>query len=97
MVVGQSQTELLEIVLAGRATSRLACLLNGRTEQRDENRDDRDHDEQLNERETFFLACHELPPMTRKNTSRNPAVEIWVHYLHERWTIANQNNGFSAR
>src|SRR5205807_9474136 len=40
------------VVLALRAPRRLARLLNGGQQQRDQNGDNRDHDQQLNQRET---------------------------------------------
>src|SRR5690606_41587265 len=48
VVVVQSQPELLEAVFALSAAGGFASLLDGRQEQRNEDRDDRDHDEQLN-------------------------------------------------
>src|SRR5690606_7341152 len=45
------QGQLLEVVLALRAASGLACLLNGGQEQGDEDRDNSDHDQQFDEGE----------------------------------------------
>ena len=44
----------VQAVRGPRAVGRLAHLLDGRDEQPDEDRDDRDHDEQLDERESGF-------------------------------------------
>src|SRR5207244_13345708 len=49
--VGQGQADLLEVVLALRAGGCLANLLDGRQEQADQDRDDGDHDEQLDQGE----------------------------------------------
>jgi hypothetical protein len=46
------QAELLEVVRAPEAGSRLAHLLDGGQQEADEDGDDRDHDQQLDERET---------------------------------------------
>ena len=52
IVVGlHRQADLLEIVFALRAASGLASLLNGRQEQGNQDGDDRDHHQQLDERE----------------------------------------------
>ncbi len=51
MIVVQGQAHLLEIVLALGAAGRLARLLHSRQQQGNQDRDDRDHDEQLNQGE----------------------------------------------
>ena len=51
-VVGQSQTDLLEVVLALAPASSLAGLLHRGQQQRDQNGDDRDHHEQFNKCKT---------------------------------------------
>ena len=50
--VERGQAELLEVVHALRAAGRLACRLHGGQEQRDQDRDDRDHDQQFDQCET---------------------------------------------
>ena len=51
-VVLRRQPELLQVVGALRAACRLAGRLDGREQQRDQHRDDRDHHQQLDQRET---------------------------------------------
>ena len=48
----QGQRQLLEVVLRLRPGGRLADLLHGGQEQADQDRDDRDHHQQLDQRET---------------------------------------------
>jgi len=50
------QGDLLQVVLAARAGRRLAHLLHRRQKEADQDRDNRDHDQQLNERETTSSA-----------------------------------------
>jgi hypothetical protein len=50
VVVGESETDLLEIIAAGRSSARFAGSLDRRQEKPDEGTDDRDHHEQLDER-----------------------------------------------
>jgi hypothetical protein len=47
------QPDLLEVVAALHPPPRLAGRLHGGQEEADEHRDDRDHDEQFDERETM--------------------------------------------
>ena len=51
VIVVAGNAELLEIVAALRAAGRFAGGLNGRKQQGDEDRDNRDHDQQLDQRE----------------------------------------------
>jgi hypothetical protein len=46
----QCQANLVQVVLALRAPRRLARLLDGRQQQGDQDRDDRDHHQQFNQR-----------------------------------------------
>jgi hypothetical protein len=50
-VIQDREADLLEVVLALGAVGRLADLLDGRQQQAHQHRNDRDHDEQLDERE----------------------------------------------
>jgi hypothetical protein len=52
VVVMGGETQLFEVVFALSAAGGFAGLLNGWEEQSDEDRDDRDHHEQFDERET---------------------------------------------
>jgi len=52
VVVVQRKPELLHVVDALRAASGLASRLNRRQQQGDQNRDDGDHDQQLDQRES---------------------------------------------
>ena len=52
VIVVQRQTDLLEVVLALRASSRLARLLHSRQQNRDQNRDNENHDQQFDEGES---------------------------------------------
>jgi hypothetical protein len=49
VVVGESETDLLEIIAAGRSSAGFAGSLDRRQEKPDERADDRDHHEQLDE------------------------------------------------
>jgi hypothetical protein len=51
-MVLESQTDLLEMVLALRPPGGLTGRLNGRQQQRDENADDGNYDQEFHERET---------------------------------------------
>jgi hypothetical protein len=51
VVIVHRQPELLQVVLALRPARGLAGLLHGGKQQRDQDRDDRDHDEQFDQRE----------------------------------------------
>ena len=51
VVVVQREANLLHVILALRAASGLTRLLHGRQQQADQNRDDRNHNQQFNERE----------------------------------------------
>ena len=64
MVVVQSQTNLLQIVLALRPASRLTSLLNSRQQQRHQNGNDRDHHQQLNQRKTSAPTILPASPQT---------------------------------
>ena len=59
MVILKSDPELLEIVLALRAAGRLAGLLYGRQQKGYENRDDGDHHQQFDDRESTFASLHD--------------------------------------
>ena len=59
MVAVQRQPLLPEIVAAGDPPTRLPRTLHGRQQQSDERRDDRDHHEQFDERESLFF----FPPL----------------------------------
>jgi len=52
VVILCGQTELLELVAALHAVGRLADLLNRGQKQADQDRNDRDYDQQLDQRET---------------------------------------------
>jgi hypothetical protein len=52
MITVCGQADLLQIVVALDPVGRLAHLLHGRQEQADQDRDDRDHRQQFNERES---------------------------------------------
>jgi hypothetical protein len=54
VVVVGGQAELLEVIGALRSRRGLAHLLHGGQEQRDQDGDDRDHHQQLDEREATF-------------------------------------------
>jgi len=54
MIVVECESDLLEMVVALDATCGLAGLLDGREQQRDQDRDNRDHHEQFNERKASF-------------------------------------------
>ena len=69
VVVVQRQAELLEVVLALGPVGRLADLLDGGQEQADQDRDDRDDDEQLDERERG-PASHEMTLLSKMRASR---------------------------
>jgi hypothetical protein len=63
----QAQADLLAVVLALNAGGRFADLLDGGDEQADEDGDDRDHHQQLNQREATPGRCpgarsHDAPP-----------------------------------
>ena len=49
VVVVERKSELFEVVAALRSPSRLTSLLNRRKKQRDQNRDDRNHDQKFDE------------------------------------------------
>ncbi len=51
VVVVKRQPQLLQMILALCPASRFTSLLNGREQEGDEDRDDRDHHQQFNERE----------------------------------------------
>jgi hypothetical protein len=51
-IVQGGQSELLHVVLALASAGRFACCLNRRQEQRNQDADDRDHNEQLDQRKT---------------------------------------------
>src|SRR5262249_16218412 len=53
VIVVQGQRDLLEVVGALRASGGLAHLLDSGEQQADEDRDDRDHHQQLDQRESF--------------------------------------------
>src|SRR5690606_24823647 len=50
VVVVHCQADLLQVVAALGAAGGLSCLLDGRQQQRNQDRDDRDHHEQFNQR-----------------------------------------------
>jgi hypothetical protein len=52
VVIVSGQTQLLQVVFALGTTSGFASLLDGRQQQRHKNRDDRDHHQQFDQRET---------------------------------------------
>jgi hypothetical protein len=52
VMVLPGQADLLELIRALSASSRFARRLNGRQQQRDQNADDRNHDQQLDQSET---------------------------------------------
>ena len=54
LIVVQSESDLLEVVLALSPTRRLASLLHSGQQQCDQHGDNRDHDEQLDEGEAVF-------------------------------------------
>ena len=56
VVVVHRQADLLEVVDALHAPGRLPRRLHGGQEQRDQDRDDRDHDQQFDQRESRSLA-----------------------------------------
>ena len=74
VVVVQSQADLLEVVDALGASGRLACRLNGRQEQGDENGDDGDDYEEFNQREssTPFGTHDDLQSFQETHRTRNP-------------------------
>src|SRR5581483_7180705 len=77
---------LVQVVLALRHRRRLADLLDGGDEQRDEDRDDRDHHQQLDQREAAAprrggIPTHGCPPCERMNrgpigTSRHESARV---------------------
>ena len=58
----KSQPNLLEIVFTLASPSRFASLLHGGQQQRNQNRDDRDHDQQFDQRETPTGRTRHKPP-----------------------------------
>jgi hypothetical protein len=68
MVVVQRNAELLEIIPALGTAGSLASGLNGRQQQRDEDADDRNHDQQLDQGKAGATwaptrnSCHEKTP-----------------------------------
>ena len=69
VVVVKRQPQLLQMILALCSASRFTSLLNGREQEGDEDRDDRDHHQHFNEREhaanverrTFSTGLMEAP------------------------------------
>ena len=74
VVIVQRQPELFELVLAFRTAGRFTGLLHGGKQHRDQNRDDRNHDEQFNESKTATLRCEmkACPFLQRKKKSTEP-------------------------
>src|SRR5262249_54027061 len=73
VVAVHGDAELVQVVLAGGAVGRVAYLLYGGEEQADQNRDDRDHHQQLDQREAVALPArrfrngeHSRTPKRRK-------------------------------
>jgi hypothetical protein len=68
----QGQADLLEIVLALRAATRLPRSLHRRQQERDENANDRDHHQQLHERKPMARCAgfHTSFLMIRMNPDR---------------------------
>jgi hypothetical protein len=60
VVIVKCQRNLFDIVLALSPTGRFTGLLHCREQQRNENRNDRDHNQQLNQSKTSTL--HDKPP-----------------------------------
>ncbi len=60
MIIVQSQAQLLEVVLALGAAGRLARLLDGRQQEGNEDRNDRNHHEQLNQCKSGPLSSNAL-------------------------------------
>jgi hypothetical protein len=54
----KTKANLLEIVNALASAGSFTGGLNGWEKQRDENRDNRDHNQQLNQCETLAVSCH---------------------------------------
>jgi hypothetical protein len=61
----QGEADLLEIVAARRSPCRLACRLHGWQKQADERADDRDHHQELDQRETAGSARANRPDTPR--------------------------------
>jgi hypothetical protein len=59
MVVVQREADLLDVVGALRAPRRLPRRLDGGQQQGDQDNDDRDHHQQLDQRETGSLPSHQ--------------------------------------
>jgi hypothetical protein len=57
----QRQSKLLQVIAALGSPGSLTRLLDGRQQQSDQDRDDRDHDQQLNQRERP-LPGSDFPP-----------------------------------
>jgi hypothetical protein len=78
MIIVKRQTELLQIILTLRPASRLAGLLDRGQQQRDQDRNDRNYDQQLNQREPTRAFFHHLAP---KNKQKHREKENSVHSL----------------
>src|SRR5262249_46653655 len=88
VVVVEGQADLLEIVGTLGPGRRLPHFLDGRQEQADEDRDDRDHHQQLNEREAWTRnlrngsAWLHRCPRTKSPLARNPHAGLGTEW----WT-----------
>jgi hypothetical protein len=76
----QSQSVLLQIVLAGAASSRFASLLHSRQKQGNQHRDDRDDDEQLDQSKSQPTSAleHDLPFRKKENQSERRNSWLWM-------------------
>jgi hypothetical protein len=82
MVVVQRESELLEVVLALRATGGLPRLLYSRQEQRNQNGYNRNHDQQLDQRESAPAPHRSMHGSIRFDERTSP-----VHLGHSTITL----------
>src|SRR5262249_34829123 len=70
------QPDLFEVVAALHAVGRFANLLDSGEQQTNKDRDNRDHDQQLDQRESVSALDHNEPPKQRKRRRAMPDVTM---------------------
>ena len=84
VVVVQCDSQLAQVVLALRAARRLARLLHGRQQQGDQDRDDRDHDQQLDQGEAVTTTSMKTWATVHDATPKQAKQEQQMRTLDDR-------------
>jgi hypothetical protein len=103
MVIVAGESNLLEIVFALRAAGGFASLLDSRQQQRDKDRNDCDHDEKFDQRETTPICSLQAASrlfhqkiLQRQKRKTTPSTNRQPASLLDRWLKYSRNNAEQA-